>query len=164
MWELDHKEGWVPKNWCFWTMVLKKTLESPLDCKEIKPVNPKVNQPWVFSRRTDAEAKALILWPLMWTANSLEKTLMQERLRAGGEGGDRGWVGWMASLTQWTCVWANSRIEWGTGGLVCCSPLGHKESDTTEWLNNKNCKKPSWWATKLSEHEDSPPLFFPSEV
>ena len=61
--ELDHKEGWRPKNWCFWTVILEKTLESPLDCKEIKPVNPKGNQPWIFIRRTDAEAEAPILWP-----------------------------------------------------------------------------------------------------
>ena len=62
-WELDHKEGWVQKNWCFWTVVLEKTLESPLDCKEIKPVNPKGNQSWVFIGKTDAEAEAWILWP-----------------------------------------------------------------------------------------------------
>ena len=61
--ELDHKEGWRPKNWCFWTVILEKTLESPLDCKEIKPVNPKGNQPWIFIKRTDAEAEAPILWP-----------------------------------------------------------------------------------------------------
>ena len=63
MWELDHKESWTPKNWCFWTAVLEKTLESPLDCKEIKPVNPKGNQSWIFIERTDTEAKAPILWP-----------------------------------------------------------------------------------------------------
>ena len=63
MWELDHKEGWVPKNWCFWTVVLEKTLESPLDCKEIKPVNTKRNQPWIFIGRTDVEPEAPILWP-----------------------------------------------------------------------------------------------------
>ena len=62
MWELDHKEGWALKNWCFWTAVLEKTLESPLDCKEIQPVNPKGNQPWIFIGRTDAEAEAPILW------------------------------------------------------------------------------------------------------
>ena len=76
MWELDHKEGWVPMNWCFWTVVLEKTFESPLDCKEIKPVNPKGNQPWIFIGRTDAEAAAPILWPPMWRADPLEKTLM----------------------------------------------------------------------------------------
>ena len=63
MWELDHKESWVPKNWCFWTVVLEKTLESPLDCKEIQPVNPKGNQSWIFIGRTDAEAEAPTLWP-----------------------------------------------------------------------------------------------------
>ena len=63
MWKLDHKEGWAPKNWCFWTVVLEKTLESSLDCKEIKPVNPKGNQSWIFIRKTDAEAEAPILWP-----------------------------------------------------------------------------------------------------
>ena len=63
MWELDHKEGWVPKNWCFWTMVLEKTFESPLDCKEIKPINTKINQSWIFIGRTDAEAETPILWP-----------------------------------------------------------------------------------------------------
>ena len=61
--ELNHKEGWAPKNWCFWTVVLEKTLENPLDCKEIKPVHPKGNEPWIFIRRTDAEAEALTLWP-----------------------------------------------------------------------------------------------------
>ena len=63
MWELNHKEGWAPKSWCFWTVVLEKTLDNPLDCKEIQPVHPKGNQSWIFIRRTDAEAEALILWP-----------------------------------------------------------------------------------------------------
>ena len=63
MWELDYEEGWTLKNWCFWAVVLKKTLESPLDCKEIQPFNPKGNQPWIFIGRTDAEAEALIFWP-----------------------------------------------------------------------------------------------------
>ena len=63
MWELDHKESWAPKNSCFWTVVLEKTLESPLDCKKITPVNPKGNQPWIFIGRTDAKAEVLILWP-----------------------------------------------------------------------------------------------------
>ena len=84
MWELDHKEGWVPKNWCFWTVVLEKTLESPLDCKEIKPVNPKGNQPWVFIGRTDGEAEAPILWPpdaknwLIWKDPDAGKDWRQE--------------------------------------------------------------------------------------
>ena len=76
MWELDYKESWAPKNWCFWTVVLEKTLESPLDCKEIKPAHPKGDQSWVFIGRTDVEAETRILWPPMWTADSFEKTMM----------------------------------------------------------------------------------------
>ena len=81
MWELEHKEGWMPKNWCFWTMVLEKTLESPLDCKEIKSVDSKGNQSWIFIRRTDVEAEAPILWPpdvTSWLV--LDKTLMLGRI------------------------------------------------------------------------------------
>ena len=108
--ELYHKEGWVPKNWCFSNVVLEKTLKNPLDSKEMKPVNPKGNQPWIFVEKTDAEG---------WSSNTLatwyeEQTHWKrfwcwERLRARGEGGNRGWDGWMASLTQWAWVWANSR-------------------------------------------------------
>ena len=76
MWELDHKESWAPKNWCFWTVVLEKTLESPLDCKEIQPVHPKGDQSWIFIGRTDAEAETPIFAHLMWRVDSLEKTLM----------------------------------------------------------------------------------------
>ena len=76
MWELDYKESWAPKNWCFWTVVLEKTLESPLDCKEIQPVHPIGNQPWIFIGRTDSEAETPILWPLMPRGDSFEKTLM----------------------------------------------------------------------------------------
>ena len=75
MWELDHKESWAPKNWCFWTVVLEKTLESPLDCKEIKPVNPKRNQSWIFFGRTDAKAVQYV-GHLMWRTDPLEKILM----------------------------------------------------------------------------------------
>ena len=87
MWELDHKEGWVPKNWCFWTVVLEKTLETPLVCKEIKPVNPKGNQPWIFIGRTDDEVEARYFGHLMRRADSLEKALMlgkiEDRKRRG---------------------------------------------------------------------------------
>ena len=76
MWELDHKESWVPKNWCFWTVVLEKTLESPLECKEIQPVHPKGNQSWIFLGRTEAKAETPLLWPMMWRTDLLEKTLM----------------------------------------------------------------------------------------
>ena len=111
MWELNYKESWVPKNWCFWTVVLEKTLESPLDCKEIQPVQPKGDQSWIFFGRTDVETETLILWPPE-AKTRLKRPWGWERLRAGGEGDDRGWDGWMASLTQWTWVWVNSGSWW----------------------------------------------------
>ena len=112
--ELDHKEGWALKNWCFWIVVLKKTLESPLDGKEIKPVNPTGNQPWIFIGRTDAKTEALILWPPDAKSWLIKKTLMLGKIEAGGERDNRGWDGWMASLTQWTWVGASSRSWWYT--------------------------------------------------
>ena len=113
MWELDHKEGWKPENWYFATVVLEKALESPWDCRDIKPVNPKGNQPWIFIGRTDAEAP--ILWPPDVKTWLIGKDWCWEGLKAGGEGGDRGWDVWMISLTQWTWVWANSG-RWGRIG------------------------------------------------
>ena len=99
MWELDHKEGWVPKNWCFWTVVLEKTLESPLDCKEIKSVHPKGNQSWIFIRKTDAEAEAPILWPPVAKRRLTGKRLWcWERLKAGRERNNRRW--WLDGITD----------------------------------------------------------------
>ena len=109
MWELDYKESWALKNWCFW-VVLEKTLESPLDCKEIKPVTPKGNQSWVFIGRTDAEAETLAT--LCEELTHWKRPWCWERLKAGGEGEDRGWDGWMASLTWWTWIWASSGSWW----------------------------------------------------
>ena len=112
LWELDCKEGRMPKNWCFWTMVLEKTLESPLDSKEIKLVNLKGDQPWIFTGRTDAEAPAVWTWsssPLCASDDSLKSPWCWERSRAEGEEGIRGWDGWMESLMQWTWTWANSK-------------------------------------------------------
>ena len=111
--DLDHKD-WMLKNWCFWTVVLEKTLESLLYYKEIKVVNPKGNQSWTFTERNDAEA--LILWP--W-AKSLKRTWCWQRLKARGEQDGRGRVGWMTSPTQWTWVWANSRRWWRTRKTWC---------------------------------------------
>ena len=116
MWEMDCKESWAPKNWCFWTMVLEKTLENPLDCKEIQPVHPKGNQSWIFIGRTDAEADTPILWPpdvKNWLI--LKRPWCWERLKAGGEGDDRGWDGWMTLPTQWAWVWVNSGSWQWTG-------------------------------------------------
>ena len=106
-WELDCEEGWAPKNWCFQTVVLK-TLESPLDCKEIKLVNPKGNQPWIFIGRTDAEAEAPILWPHDAKSWLEKRPWCWEILKARGEGDDRGWDGWMALLIQSAWLWVNS--------------------------------------------------------
>ena len=109
MWEPNHKEGWAVKDWCLWIVVLEKTLESPLDCKEIKPVNPKGNQLWIFTGRADAKAEAPILWPSYAKANSLEKTLMLEKI----EGKRTRWQERMRLLnsitTKWTWIWADFR-------------------------------------------------------
>ena len=116
MWELNCEESWVPKNWCFWTVVLEKTLESPLDCKEIQPVRSKGDQPWDFFGRNDAKAETPVLWPphvTSWT--HWRRLWCLEGLGAGGEGDDRGWDGWIASATQWTWVWVNSGSCWLTG-------------------------------------------------
>ena len=110
MWELDHEESWALKNWCFWTVVLEKMLESPLDCKEIQPVHPKVNQTWLLIGSTDAEAETPILWPPDRRADSSVKTL-----KVGGRGNGRGWDGWMASPTWWPWVWVSSGSWWWTG-------------------------------------------------
>ena len=116
MWELDCEESWAPKNWCFWIVVLEKTLESPLDCKEIQSVHLKGNQSWTFIGRTDAEVEIsniLATW-----CNELthwKRPWCWERLKAGGEGDEKGWDGWMVSLTKWTWVWASSRSWWWTG-------------------------------------------------
>ena len=122
MWELDYKESWALKNWCFRTVVLEKTLESPLDSKEIEPVHPKWNQSWIFIGRTDAEAESAILW-LPDAKNSLENWCW-ERLKAGGERDDRGWDGWMASPTRWTWVWTSPGSWWWTGKSGVLQSIG----------------------------------------
>ena len=103
------------KEWCFWTVVLEKTLESSLDCKEIQPVHSKRVQSWVFIGRTDAETETPILWPPHAELTDWKRPWCWEGLGAGGEGDDRGWDGWMAPPTWWTWVWVNSRSWWWTG-------------------------------------------------
>ena len=116
MWELDYKESWAPKNWFFWPVVLEKTLESPLDCKEIQPVHPKGDQSWVFFGRTDAEAETPILWPsdvkswLIWKDPDAGKDWGQEE-KGTTEDEMVGWHHWL----NWTWVWVNSRSWWWTG-------------------------------------------------
>ena len=121
---VDYKESLELKNWCFWTVVLEKTLESPLDYKEIKAVNPKGNQSWIFTGRTDAEAETLIHWPPDVKNWLIGRPWCWERLKAGGEGDDRGWDGWMASLTWWTWVWASFGSWWRTGKPGVLQSLG----------------------------------------
>jgi len=122
MWELDYKESWVLKNWCFWTVVLEKTVESPLDCKKIQPVHPKGDQSWVFFGR---KLKLQYFGHLIFKElTHLKLPWCWERLKAGGEGDDRGWDGWMASLTQWTWVWVNSGSWWWTGRLGVLQFMG----------------------------------------
>ena len=136
MWELDCEEGWVPKNWCFWTVVLEKTLESPLDCKEIQPVHSKGDQSWVFFGRNDAKAETPILWP-----PHAKSWLTGKDSDAGRDWGqeEKGMtedemVGWHHRLDGHESEWIPG-VGDGQGGLACCNSWGRKESDTTEWLN-----------------------------
>ena len=124
---LDYKESWVPKNWCFWSVVLEKTLESPLDCKEIKPFNPKEISPeyswkdWCWSWNSNTLAtwcKELTHWKRSWC---------WERLKAGGKGDDRGWDGWMAPMAQCTWVWASSGSWWWTGKPGVLQSMGSQK-------------------------------------
>ena len=147
MWELNYKQSWAPKNWCFWSVVLEKTLESPLDCKEIQPVHPKGDKeisPGCSLEGLMLKLKLQYLGHLMRRGDSLKRPWCWERLREGGEGDNRGWDGWIASPTRRTWVWVNPGSSWWTnlGGLMCCCSWGHKESDMTEQLN---------WTEPISE-------------
>ena len=139
MWELDYKESWVLKNWCFWTVVLEKTLQSPLDCKEIQPVHPKGDHSWVFIGRTDVEAETPILWPpdakswLIGKDPDAGKDWQQEE-KDMTEDEMVGWHHWLSGHGFEQALGGNE----GQGGLACCHPWVCKESDTTEWLNNNN--------------------------
>ena len=136
-------------NWCFWTVVLEKTLESPLDSRTIKPVNSKGNQSWIFIGRTDSEAEVPIRW-LMWRANSLEKTLMLGKIEGRRRGWQR-WDSWMASPTQWTWVWANSGRWWGTGNPGVLQATG---SQLSNWITKKLKYFSKTYFFKLSELYD----------
>ena len=136
MWVLDCEEVWMPKNWCFWTVVLEKTLESPLDCKEIQPVHSKGDKSWVFFGRDDAKAETPVLWP-----PHAKSWLIGKDSDAGRDWGqeEKGMTedemdGWHHQLDghefEWTLV-----VDDGQGGLVCFDSWGHKESDTTQQLN-----------------------------
>ena len=149
--ELECKESWTPNNWCFWTVVLEKTLENPLDYKEIQPVHPKGNQSWIFIGRTDGEAEASVLWPpdaknlLIWKDPDAgtdcrweEKGMTEDEM-----------VGWHHGLNGHVFGWTPV-VGDGQGGLVCCSLWSLKESDMTEWLN---------WTERFSKIMLFPPHF-----
>ena len=144
MWELDYKESWMLKNWCFWTVVLEKTLESPLDCKELKPFSPKGNQSWIFIGRTDAEAETSILWlsdAKNWLIGKDCDTAKDWRQEEKGMTEDE-----MVESHHWldehTFEQAPGHDE-GQESLVCYNPWGCKEPDVTEWL--------SWIELRLNE-------------
>ena len=159
MWELDYKESWVPKNWCFWNVVLEKTLESPLDCKEIQLVHPKGNQSWIFIGRTDAEAE------IQYFGHSMRRIFIGKDPDTGKDQRqeEKGTteneiVGWHHRLNGHGFGWTPG-VGDGPGGLVCWSPWCHKESDPTEWLNwtelngLRSLAGYSPWGRKQLEHE-----------
>ena len=128
MWELNHNEGWAPKNWYFQTVVLEKPLKCSLDCKEIKPINPKGNQPWIFTGRTDAEAEAPILWPPdvdSWLIGKDPDAGKDWRQKKGTTEVET--VGWH----HWFSGHKFEIVKDRQGSLACCSPWGHQELDTT---------------------------------
>ena len=145
MWELDHKEGWALKKRCFWTVVLKKTLESPLHCEEVKPVNPKGNQSWIFIGRTDVESEALKLWP------PDAKGWLTGKVPYGGKDWRQEEKGATEEMIRWYHQLNEQVFEQAQGdgeeqrNLECCSPWSCKESDTTERPNNNKGYKFSSW-------------------
>ena len=136
MWELDCEESWAVKNWCFWTVVLEKTLESPLDCKEIQPVHSKGDQSWVFIVRSDAKAETPILWP-----PPAKSWLIGKDSDAGRDWGQEEKGTTKNEMAGWHHRLDGHEFEWppgagdGQGGLACCDSWGCKESDMTERLN-----------------------------
>ena len=163
MWELDYKESWALRNWWFWTVLLEKTLECPLDSKEIQPVHPKGNHSWMFTGRTDVEAETPILWPLdvnkwvIWKDPDAGKDWGQEEKQTA-EDEMVGWHHWLNGY-GFGCTLG---VGDGQRGLECCSPWGRKESDTTEQLNwtelngriNRKTYTVNWPLQEYQFHKD----------
>ena len=143
MWELDCEESWALENWCFWTVVLEKILESPMDCKEIQPDHPKGDQSWVFFGRNDAKVETPVLWPphekswLIGKDSDAGRDWGQEEKRMTEDE----MAGWHHQLDGHEFEWTPG-IGDGQGGVACCNSCGSKESDTTEWLNWTELKPP----------------------
>ena len=154
MWELDYKESWALKNWCFWTVVLEKTLESPLDCKEIQPAHPKEISPGCALEGLMLKLKPQYFGHLMRRTDSLEKTPMLGKIEGRREADDRGWDGWMASPIQWTWVWASSGSWWWTGKRGMLQSMGWQSwtwlSNWTElnWTDDLQCYVSLWCTAK----------------
>ena len=163
MWELNYKQSWVLKDWCFWTVVLEKTLESPLDCKEIQPVHPKRDQSWVFMGRTDVEAETPILWPpdaKSWLTGKDPDTGKDWRQEEKGMTEDE-MVGWHHRLNEHGFGWT-PRVGDGQGGLGCCRSWGCKESDMTKWrtelnlqifLDSLSCLNKNLWGNEIKKRQ-----------
>ena len=154
MWELDHKESWALKNWCFWTVVLEKTLESPLDCKEIQPVNLKGGQSWIFIGRTDVEAETSILWPpdtKNWLVGKDSDAGKEWRQEEKGMTEDE-MVGWHHLLDVHEFEQALG-VDDGQGSLACCSPWGSQKvrQDWATELNWKLFQTKKNWGNWLKE-------------
>ena len=138
MWELDYKKSWVPKNCCFWTVMLEQTLESPLDCKKIQPVHSKGDQPWDFFGGNDTKAETPVLWPSHVKSWLIGKDCDAGRDWARKRRGQRGWDGWMASPTRWTWVWVNFVSWWWTGRpgvlrFMGSQRVGHNWATELNW-------------------------------
>ena len=158
MWELDCKESWVPKNWCFWTVVMEKTLESPLDCKKIQPVHPRRSvlgvhwEDWCWSWNSNT----LAIWCKELTY--LKSPWCWERLKVGGEGDNWGWDGWMASPTQWTWVWVNSGSWWWTGRPSVLQSMGPQRIGH-DWVTELNWTS---WCSEESACSAGDPCLIPA--
>ena len=160
MWELDYKESWAPKNWCFWTVILEKTLERSLDCNEVKPVHPKGNQSWIFIGRTDAEDETPILWPpnvnywLIWKDSDAGKDWGQEEKGATEDE----MVIWHHQLDEHEFEQALG-VGDGQGSMACCTPCYSKELDMTERL-----KLTDWTELQSTKSEWLPLGWFEGKI